>query len=536
MYVISTAIHWLLIFFVYNDSSPKQKRRMMIRRLWNTQGLKDPPPPPNLRHPRSLYDYRGKAKAGAAIMASASYNKIKTTIKKAFMKWSLKEIVFGAIVGAAGVILFQNYPLIGFALVAIYALLFFAGFAGDPEEMAWVLPVAAILVFYATPASVKAAYKIEDIWHKTSHVLPTAAALLAIMLLGRIAGPIVLSRLDNIEKFWTKIVGNKVATIITLSIGSLSANIIGLAAGKAVAHYVKSKLRNPDKYADAALATATSLGPGQALLPFAAPAVAIVWATMNTLGISFADYALILYIPLLIGVILPWLPLLQHLQPTQRLKDKSSYEQLFALLLLLATMTIAMWDVNSPTAIAISAIGITYGILNKKHNYKGSHFWSLHQQKELAIAILFIGIDLTGMFASTAFSEGFKALTSLGGGLTGLIVVTALFAAIATSFSDNALATVVGVPSVVLAAQAAGLPTETIQFLVGLLVLCAVLFGLFFPASNLINLPTKQELFPKQGDAGKDIKIWSKASGKYYAIAVIPVIIYVVLTKALGYW
>jgi di/tricarboxylate transporter len=444
--------------------------------------------------------------------------------------------------------MFFNQPLLACAAVAIYALLFFAGFAGDAEEKAWMFCLLPVVLYYVADKELLHHYEIHNVWEKIVHVLPTAGALLSIMLLGAIAVPIIITRLDDLERALIKVFGERFGTLLTLTIGSLSANILGLAAGEALAKFVKSKMKDSSKYADVALATATALGPGQALIAYAAAAVAIVWPAMNALGIDFTKYALLMYPSLIVGAMLPWLPVLKYLKPSQVIKNKASFLQNFALVLLIVCMGLAIWNVNHIAAIIISCIGIVFGLMMKYHHIQEHNrhhkqdvhtFWSFHSNKEVAIALLFIGIDLTGMFASHAFSALFVGLSTVFTGFIGIAILSALFSAAATSFSDNALATVVGVPSVVAAGTKMGLSPEHIMFLVGLLVLCAVLFGLFFPASNLINLPVKTALFPKREGkpdeiAALEISEWSKASGKYYLIACVPVIIYIINCKIQG--
>jgi len=452
----------------------------------------------------------------------------------------MKKKIFYSIFAIAVALAYLNQPLLACAAVAIYALLFFAGFAGDAEEKAWMFCLLPIILYYAADNQLLEQYQIHNVWGKVLHVLPTAGALLAIMLLGSIAVPIIITRLDDLERGLCKVFGETIGTLLTLTIGSLTANILGLAAGESLAKFVKGKLKDPNKYADIALATATSLGPGQALIAYAAAAVAIVWPSMNALGISFAMYAALMYPALLVGAMLPWIPVLKYLKPSQVIKNKASLLQNFALILLVLCMVLAIRDVNSLGTIISCIISVIFGIMIKYHNiekhnihHQDKHtFWSFHTNKEIAIALLFVGIDLTGMFASHAFSALFVGLSTIFTGFIGIAILAALFSAAATSFSDNALATVVGVPSIVATATKMGLSAEHTMFLVGLLVLCAVLFGLFFPASNLINLPVKTALFPKREGksdeiAAIEIAEWSKASGKYYIIGCIPVVVYV---------
>jgi len=460
----------------------------------------------------------------------------------------MKKTIFYSIFAIAVALAYFNQPLLACAAVAIYALLFFAGFAGDAEEKAWMFCLLPIVLYYAADNTLLHHYEIHNIWSKVVHILPTAGALLAIMLLGAIAVPIIITRLDDLERVLIKVFGEKIGTLLTLTVGSLSANILGLAAGESLAKFVKAKMKDPNKYADVALATATSLGPGQALIAYAAAAVAIVWPMMNELGIDFTKYALLMYPSLIIGAMLPWLPVLKHLKPSKVIKNKASFLQNFALILLIVCMGLAIWNVNHIAAIIISCIGIVFGLMMKYHhiqNHNKQHsqdihtFWSFHSNKEVAIALLFVGIDLTGMFASHAFSALFVGLSTVFTGFIGIAILAALFSALATSFSDNALATVVGVPSVISAGSQMGLSGDQIAFLVCLLVLCAVLFGLLFPASNLINLPVKTALFSKREGkldeiAALEIAEWSKASGKYYLIACVPVIVYIINCKIQG--
>lgn len=459
-----------------------------------------------------------------------------------------KKIIFFTVFAAAAVLMFLNQPLLACSAVAIYALLFFAGFAGDAEEKAWMFCLLPIVLYYLADKDLLNHYEIHNVWSKAVHVLPTASALLAIMLLGAIAVPIIITRLDDVERFLSKVFGERFGTLLTLTVGSLSANILGLAAGESLAKFVKGKIKDPSKYADVALATATSLGPGQALIAYAAAAVAIVWPAMNALGIDFTKYALLMYPSLIVGAMLPWIPVLKFLQPSQVIKNKAGFLQNFALILLIVSMGLAIWNVNHIAAIIVSCVGVVFGLMmkyhyiqehNKNHHQDHHTFWSFHSNKEVAITLLFVGIDLTGMFASHAFSALFVGLSTVFTGFVGIAILAALFSAAATSFSDNALATVVGVPSVVAAATKMGLSAEHIMFLVGLLVLCAVLFGLFFPASNLINLPVKTALFPKREGkpdeiAALEIAEWSKASGKYYLIACVPVVVYIINCKIQG--
>lgn len=453
----------------------------------------------------------------------------------------MKKIIFYSVFAAAAVLMFLNQPLLACSAVAIYALLFFAGFAGDAEEKAWMFCLLPIVLYYAANEKLLHHYEIHNVWEKIVHVLPTAGALLGIMLLGAIAVPIIITRLDDLERALIKVFGEKFGTLLTLTVGSLSANILGLAAGESLAKFVKGKIKDPSKYADVALATATSLGPGQALIAYAAAAVAIVWPAMNALGIDFTKYALLMYPSLIVGAMLPWIPVLKFLKPSQVIKNKAGFLQNFALILLIVCMGLAIWNVNHTAAIIVSCIGIVFGLMMKYHHIQEHNrhhrqihsFWSFHANKEVAIALLFVGIDLTGMFAGHAFSALFVGLSTVFTGFIGIALLAALFSVAATSFSDNALATVVGVPSVVAAGSKMGLSTEHIMFLVGLLVLCAVLFGLFFPASNLINLPVKTVLFPKREGksdeiAALEVAEWTKTSRKYYIIAIIPIIVYII--------
>ena len=335
---------------------------------------------------------------------------------------------------------------------------------------------------------------------KYLELLIGSAALMGIMSAGNMAAPRMLPVLHLAERIG--------GTRFALMLGSLLTSFAGPAAATFLATAFKP--RTPEANKDKVVTgIATAQGSGAGLIPYASPAVLIVWAVLRTkfgwgLGelFLFVGVGCILHVVLTCAVVKVYLvPATEEAKDGKRTPITAYWPLLLLTIVVLANMTIELHDLKLSTMVLNLAVAVWALWASLKQD--GKINW-----QPILLGFLLMGLDIVG-------SEGeplINAIASLIPKTLPVLLIALLLwwvTAITSHFADNALATRVYIMP---AAALAALHGHGNLFAAS--VLLGGLFGGFvlIPA-NLLNF-ILAKLF------GITPGAWAKAAWKWYPTCV----------------
>lgn len=362
---------------------------------------------------------------------------------------------------------------------------------------------------------------ISTLEHNLCHV---AIPLTAFLSCAAVCQRFILSHMDNLERGLTNVFGSKAALLITNAVIQLIGSITGEpTAGTLNANYLKDRI--PDgKTATVGVGIAAGVGVGGAFLPYAAPAILIVWTQLEAKGFTITKLWLLLGPALLVHMIIS--NMMYSKQITRGVRDiKDENSTIDILMFVWIAILAVVHIIKIPGIIIIDSMTIIVSMLMIYRRQRVN----LQSSKPLLVGSLMVCLEAMSFMAEPGLNQGIKFIVPvLKGNFWIILMLLFVIAGIITSFSDNALASL-GLISV-LGPLTGEMTTSQIDMFIVSILAGAVGCGLYLHASNLPNFPIKDII----GREAKDQKLWSKASLKYYATSV-PAMLIIILVIAYFY-